>query len=48
MGQNDRVQCHSILGAVQGKGSKNASDRFGFFGYALTRKQVDELQTAFF
>ena len=47
-GANDRVQCHSILGAVQGKGSKNVSDRFGFFGYALTRKQVDELQTAFF
>lgn len=34
---NDRGQCHSILGAVQGKGSKNVSDR-----------QVDELQTAFF
>ena len=45
---NDRGQCHSILGAVQGKGSKNVLDRFGFFGYTLTRKQVDELQTAFF
>ena len=33
---------------MQGKGSKNVLDRFGFFGYTLTRKQVDELQTAFF
>ena len=31
-----------------GEGVKNVLDRFVFFGYILTRKQVDELQTAFF
>ena len=46
---NGRGQCHSILGAVQGKGSTHVLDRFVFFFYyTLTRKQVDELQTAFF
>ena len=33
---NDRGQCHSIVGAVQGKGSTHVLDRFGFFDYRST------------